>query len=378
MANRFSDLLQQTSKLRGPLPSAAIDRLQDFTNFGANPGALAARTYLPANLPPSAPLVVVLHGCTQTAIDYDHGSGWSRVADLGGFALLFPEQRRKNNPNLCFNWFVPGDIRRDAGEAASIRQMIAAMIERHLIDRERIFVTGLSAGGAMAAAMLATYPEVFAGGSIIAGLPYACAANVPQALKRMRGQGVPDAKQLADQLRQASGHQGRWPRVTVWHGMTDATVDPSNAEATLAQWRSVHGLGERPDRIETNAGISRWAWQAADGRDVLVSYTVAGMGHGTPLKISGVDSCGVAGPFMLDVGISSTCQDARSWELLDPAIAVDTGSLRENAGWSLAEGAGKPTPWRIDHLPPPRPANAAGSQIGGVIENALRKAGLMR
>ena len=92
------------------------------------------------------------------------------LADLHGFAVLFPEQQRANNANLCFNWFVPEDIRRDSGEALSIRQMIEAMVVAHGLDRSRIFVTGLSAGGAMASAMLATYPEIFAGGAIIAGL----------------------------------------------------------------------------------------------------------------------------------------------------------------------------------------------------------------
>ena len=105
--------------------------------------------------------------------------------------MLFPEQQRANNANLCFNWFVPEDIRRDSGEALSIRQMIEATVVAHGIDRRRIFVTGLSAGGAMASVMLATYPEIFAGGAIIAGLPYGSAATIPEAFDRMRGHGGP-------------------------------------------------------------------------------------------------------------------------------------------------------------------------------------------
>jgi poly(hydroxyalkanoate) depolymerase family esterase len=116
-------------------------------------------------------LVVALHGCTQTAADYDHGSGWTRLADRYGFAVLFPEQQRANNPNNCFNWFLPSDTRRSHGEAFSIRQMIERVITDHGVDRRRVFVVGLSAGGAMTSAMLATYPDLFAGGAIIAGLP---------------------------------------------------------------------------------------------------------------------------------------------------------------------------------------------------------------
>ena len=101
----------------------------------------------------------MLHGCTQTAADYDQGSGWSQLADRHGFVLLYPEQNRANNANLCFNWFEPGDIARGKGEALSIRQMIGAVAVAHGMDRDRVFVTGLSAGGAMASVMLATYPE---------------------------------------------------------------------------------------------------------------------------------------------------------------------------------------------------------------------------
>src|SRR5215212_11736354 len=147
-------------------------RLQEIEKFGSNPGALRMLTYSPPDLTPGSPLVVVLHGCTQTAAGYDHGAGWSTLADRYGFALLFPEQQKLNNPNGCFNWFLPGDIKRDRGEALSIRQMVERIVHDQRIDRDRVFVTGLSAGGAMTSVMLATYPEVFAGGAIIAGLPY--------------------------------------------------------------------------------------------------------------------------------------------------------------------------------------------------------------
>lgn len=97
-------------------------RLDEFTAFGANPGALGAYCYVPDR---ASALVVVLHGCTQTAAGYDQGAGWSKLAERFGFALLFPEQCRPNNPNLCFNWFQPENSRRGQGEALSIRQMIA-------------------------------------------------------------------------------------------------------------------------------------------------------------------------------------------------------------------------------------------------------------
>ncbi len=142
-------------------------------------------TYLPPDVSAPCALMVVLHGCTQNAASYDRGAGWSTLAERFGFALLLPEQQRTNNPNGCFNWFQTGDIERGHGEALSIRQMVSKMVSDHGIDPARVFVTGLSAGGAMTSVMLATYPEVFAGGAIIAGLPYGAANNVQQAFENM-------------------------------------------------------------------------------------------------------------------------------------------------------------------------------------------------
>ena len=136
--------------------AATTDRLSDLEMVGNNPGNLRARFYVPEGLEGPAPLVVVLHGCTQNAAVYDHGSGWSTLADRHGFILLFPEQQRANNPLLCFNWFSGNDTQRGMGEAASIRAMIDLMMKAHPVDKSRIFVTGLSAGGAMASVMLAT------------------------------------------------------------------------------------------------------------------------------------------------------------------------------------------------------------------------------
>src|SRR4051812_20208574 len=112
-------------------PSALRDRLADLPGVRDNPGNLRARYYAPPGLKGPAPLVVVLHGCTQDAAVYDHGSGWSTLPDRHGFILLFPEQQRSNNPMLCFNWFSGNDTQRGMGEAASIRSMIDAVAKAH-------------------------------------------------------------------------------------------------------------------------------------------------------------------------------------------------------------------------------------------------------
>ncbi|MEE4376161.1 MAG: PHB depolymerase family esterase, partial [Candidatus Competibacteraceae bacterium] len=152
--------------------------LEEITDFGSNPGNLRMFIGMPDELPEGVPLVVALHGCTQTAAAFDNETGWAKYAALWRFALLLPEQRRINNGQRCFNWFRHTDATRDQGEALSIRQMIAALQTLHAINPERIYITGLSAGGAMTSVMLATYPEVFAGGAIMAGVPYGCASGM--------------------------------------------------------------------------------------------------------------------------------------------------------------------------------------------------------
>ena len=199
------------------------------STFGSNPGNLRMLTYVPPLLPTRAPLVVVLHGCLQTARDYDEGSGWSLLARRHGFAPCVCRAVPDNNPNRCFNWFQPHDARRGSGEALSIRQMITRMRRSHSIDPERIFITGLSAGGAMASVMLATYPEVFSGGGIIAGLPYGAASCLRQVVTAMKKPQAHTAQQWGDLVRSASSHTGPRPTVSIWHGTADRTVAAANA-----------------------------------------------------------------------------------------------------------------------------------------------------
>ncbi|PMR73981.1 alpha/beta hydrolase family esterase [Billgrantia endophytica] len=305
--------------------SGSGDHLSTLSEFGTNPGALQARTHIPTDLAEGAPLVVVLHGCKQTAEDYDHGAGWSEVADQFGFALLFPEQQRSNNWLLGFNWFEPRDTRRGAGEALSIRHMVEQVVSDHGIDRQRIFITGLSAGGAMTSVMLATYPDVFAGGAIIAGLPFGSAYTALAALRRMKGKGEPTARQLATRLRDASGYDGPWPTLSVWHGSGDHTVAPSNATAILDQWRVLHDLGRMPTSTHIVNGYPRRVWSDADGHELIEEYNITGMGHGTPLKTGGRNSCGSRGAYMLEVNISSTRHIADFWGLDSPARPAITG-----------------------------------------------------
>ena len=352
------------------------DRLRALPNFGSNPGALDGSCYVPKALPADSPLVVVLHGCTQTAAGYDLYSGWSRLAEEAGFALLYPEQKRGNNPNLCFNWFIPGDTQRHSGEVHSIRQMIETVVVAHDLDRRRIFITGLSAGGAMAAAMLATHPEVFAGGAIIAGLAHGIASTVPDAFDRMRGHGIPSEADLQRYLREASDHVGPWPKMSIWQGTADKTVAPSNAEALASQWRGVHHLDRVPDKTEAAGPLRRQIWCNGSGETVIEVNMIAGMGHGTP--ISG--ELGIPGPFMLDNGICSTRKIAAFWGLAgassDEISIPSSPAVAQPRAYHSGETEKVPG---LEHAAVhPRPSPPHPSAVQKTIEDALRAAGLMR
>jgi feruloyl esterase len=345
-------------------PGAKPRRLREIRAFGPNPGRLRCLAYAPATLPRNAPLIVALHGCTQTAHDYDRGAGWSTLAERHGFAVLLPEQRKENNSHACFNWFEPGHTSRDQGEVASIREMIRHLIAERGIDPRRIYVTGLSAGAAMAGALLATYPELFAGGALIAGLPFGAAGSVSEAFHAMFNGRELDAKAWGKLVRDAAPMPSRWPTVSVWHGTADRTVAPVNAGATVDQWLHVHGLSGKAPEVRSGRGVRRRVWRDGDGKVRVEEVLIEGMGHGAP--VSG--EVGRVGRFFPDHGVSSTLQIAQGWGL--------TGREMVKLAADEPKPANEPT---SAHEAEEFEARAeAGGSIADTIQSALRSAGLLR
>ena len=344
------------------------------TAFAPNPGNLRMFQYLPEGLKAGAPLVVTLHGCGQTAAGYDLGAGWCQLADELGFAVLAPEQKAVNNPHTCFDWFNPEDITRGEGEACSIAAMIQAMVESHRLDASRVFITGLSAGGAMTAAMLATYPELFAGGAIIAGLAYGAARDVRDALESMRSAPLRTPSQWGDAVRAASGHQGPWPKISIWHGALDTTVNINNAQASLAQWADLHGLSLTDAKQDMVDGAIRLHWG-----DVLEVYTLPALGHGTPIDSRDL---GQPGPFILEAGISSSRHIAQFWGL-EPAIVSRPAFWAQSmqAPMKIPVNTSEPVLPEIEATlvtPAVRANSVTKPKLEALIERALKAAGLIR
>ncbi|MDC0712555.1 PHB depolymerase family esterase [Stigmatella sp. ncwal1] len=294
--------------------------LTQVASFGSNPGALKMYKYVPANLPANAPLVVAMHGCTQTASGYEL-TGWSALADVLKFAVVYPEQQRANNQNNCFNWFELGDVARGQGEALSIKQMVDTMRTEHGIDPSRVFVTGLSAGGAMTHVMAAAYPDVFAGAAVMAGLPYKCATSMTNAFTCMSPGVDKTPAQWKDLVRGAyTGYTGAYPRISLWHGTSDYTVKNSNQTEGLEQWTAVHGIDMTEDVSETVSGALHKVYKDAAGKALVETYSLSGMGHGTPIdpafKFPGSTvGCGTAGAYVLDTDICSTWYVAKFFGL---------------------------------------------------------------
>jgi poly(hydroxyalkanoate) depolymerase family esterase len=347
------------------MPSASLlaATTVEVTDFGSNPGNLKMFKHIPDGMPTPSPLVVIMHGCTQNARTFTDESGWTSIADRFHFALVMPEQQQANNPNKCFNWYVVGNISRDQGEALSIKQMVDQMKADHSIDATRIFATGLSAGGAMTSVMLAAYPDVFAGGGIVAGLPYGCAQNLTDALQCMStghplggpliglsGSTLPGLPggvtsmplapgwclffpllcgssssggsqsftpaEWGDFVRQASGSAGPFPRVSIWHGSADTTVNPINATSEMEQWTNVHGIDPNSGTQDTVKSFPHQVFKDAAGRATVETYSITGMPHGDPVDPGAApDQCGTADQFVLNVHICSSLFIARFWGL---------------------------------------------------------------
>lgn len=307
-------------------------------SFGVNPGGLVMYGYGPDDLEEGSPLIVLLHGCEQDATSFARNSGWIDLSDRYKFALVMPEQNRVNNVSRCFNWFngfsfldaLPvfwvwwgSDIDRGYGEADSIASMTLWAANRYKTDKRRIYVAGLSGGAAMALVVLSTYPDIFSGGAVVAGIPYKCAVDVLDASNNKKcgldykdKNGNASIESLApgfwgDKVRGSSSwYKGDWPTLSIWHGLADGTVIPAAAYEIEKQWLNVHGLVRSAIEDQPSPAHNRRRYYDAHGRVVIEVNRIDGLGHGIPVIDGG---CGYKDEYFIDVGICASRQISEFW-----------------------------------------------------------------
>ena len=252
-------------------------------------GSRAYKLYVPAQFESSPPLLVMLHGCTQSADDFAAGTQMNRLADEHGFLVLYPEQATHANPSKCWNWFKAQDQVRDAGEPSLIAGIVREVAARQGVDMGRIFVAGLSAGAAMAVILGQTYPELFAGVGAHSGLPYGSAHDIPSAMAAMK-----KGKGRSANIKSAP-HVDASPRrkttqavpTIVFHGDRDHTVQQANGNDIAQQATSAHAAcADTALRVSTERGVSpggrrysRTLHVDGGGLTRVESWTVHGAGH---------------------------------------------------------------------------------------------------
>jgi poly(hydroxyalkanoate) depolymerase family esterase len=274
------------ARLRTPMRrEAAMQRVgtagRRFTSgsFTNHAGTRTYKLYIPdAYSGQPLPLVVMLHGCTQTPDDFALGTGMNRVAEEAGCFVLYPAQAHSANGAKCWNWFMSVDQRRDQGEPAIIADLTREIVRTYKLDARRVYVAGLSAGGAMAAVMANTYPDLYAAAGVHSGLAYAVAHDLPSALSAMRGSG--------GGLTKAAASAAPVPTI-VFHGDRDTTVHPCNADQLAPQAGIVHPplqasaftVKVQKGQVPGGHAYTRALHHDASGTGVLEQWTIHGANH---------------------------------------------------------------------------------------------------
>lgn len=230
-----------------------------FTNHA---GTRDYKLYIPSGHHGQAlPLVVMLHGCTQNPDDFAAGTNMNRLAEEQLCCVLYPAQPMTANSSKCWNWFKAEDQQRESGEPAILAGMTRQVIDTHGLDANRVYVAGLSAGGAMATTLAMTYPDLFAAVGVHSGLPHGVARSLPDALGAMQGGTGPLGGSVAAR---ESGWASEVPAI-IFHGDRDTTVHPSNADRVAAQYAATRKKGETASEHEGNARVTVEQGQVANG-----------------------------------------------------------------------------------------------------------------
>ena len=260
--------------------------LKRIHHFGKNKGHLKMYLHAPPAIDASKaiPLVVVLHGCLQCAASVSHQSGWNKLADAHDFYVLYPQQRSVNNPAKCFKWYKRKHISKNRGENSSIKSMIDFMKTNYSIDSTKVFITGLSAGGAMSVIMMADYPETFNAGAVFAGAPYKVATSLIPAAMTFFGWRIKTPEQWGNLVRkQNPNYIGDYPKMIIYQGNNDWIVNKKNGVELMKQWTNVHHTSTVPSEIIQhyvgNTDIERSVFRDKEKRDAVIFYKINKLSH---------------------------------------------------------------------------------------------------
>ena len=306
----------------------AQDDLIQIRPFGTNPGNLKLLFYDPGNITEKAPLVVVLHGCTQMAKVCAEQTGWNKLAKLHQFYVLYPEQLALNNMENCFNWYRAADQTKDKGEPASIMQMITHLKKNKNIDTTRIYVIGLSAGGAMSSIMMAVFPEVFDKGGVMAGGPYKSAESIIKAGTSMLGMVSKSPEDWGNLVREQNpNYKGSYPKLVVFHGGIDPVVSTNNANQLIKQWVDIHKTDYEEDEhfenFRNNNDVELTIYKNKQQQEIVRYYKIRGIGHALPIDTGNCSTQGgKTGIFSIDKDFHSTFWAAHFFGLIKNSYLI--------------------------------------------------------
>jgi poly(hydroxyalkanoate) depolymerase family esterase len=277
------DAPRHRGRFKWPTAAPAVEEPQDAEpsapgrfldgSFTNQAGTRSYKLYVPtAYQGQPVPLVVMLHGCTQTPKDFAAGTRLNLIAEDQPCLVLYPAQAAGANPTRCWNWFNAPDQQRGQGEPSLIAGMTREVMAAYQVDPAQVYIAGMSAGGAMAVVMGATYPELYAAVGCHSGLPYSAATDLPSALAAMQGAGADSASTLDPAL------QGR--PIIVFHGDRDQTVHPSNSDRIIAQSMPRQATAQsRTGQTEAGHAYTHTVHAAPDGRVFAEHWLVHGAGH---------------------------------------------------------------------------------------------------
>ena len=299
--------------------------LVEVKNFGTNPGRIKMFLHEPKIGKLSSirkPLVIVLHGCSQSAEGIAKQTQWNLLADKYGFYVIYPQQNLYNNPSLCFNWFASEDINKNQGESLSIKEMINYMSTNFPIEEDRIFVYGVSAGAAMSVVLMANYPEIIDGAAALAGGPFMPELNDLQRIDLMFSPKENSPEKLAIPIQKLNqGFVGNYPKLVIIQGKNDLVVNPKNAELLVKQWSFLHAIDATMTDTITEFNQSRdvvkYTLKNSEEEPKIYYYEINRMGHSIPIDPgTSINQGGEKTMYTLDKDFFSTYFIAKDFGLI--------------------------------------------------------------